>query len=82
MVVTQTARYNAATQMRHITLYYQFPKQDEEQTGQLDMRMYFSQELDALFGYSGFAIKHKYGDFALRPFSAESPAQIFVLAPK
>ncbi len=84
VIVTQTARYDAATQMRHITLYYQFSNQfasrDEELTGELNMRIYFPLELDALFRYNSFAIQHKYGDFALRPFDANSPTQIFVLA--
>ena len=81
VVVTQSARYDAATQMRHITLHYQLPNQDEERTGDLNMRMYFPQELDALFRYNGFTIEHKYGDFALRPFDASSATQIFVLTP-
>ena len=81
LVVTQTARYDAATQMRHIMLYYQFSNRDEVLTGDLNMRMYFPRELDALFRYNGFTVEQKYGGLDLRPFDADSPTQIFVLTP-
>jgi len=47
--------------------------------GELTMRMYFPQELDALFWYNGFAIEHKYGDSDRRPFDAQSSMQHYIL---
>lgn len=79
VVVTQTSWYDAASQIKYNTTYYKFPKQAEEVTGTLHMRMYFPQELDALFKYNGFTIEHKYGATDLRPFDASSTMQIFVL---
>ena len=49
-----------------------------EPDGELTMRIYFPQELDALLWYNGFAIEHKYGEDA-RPFDAESGMQYYVL---
>ncbi len=79
IVVTQTSWYDSATQIRHNRTYYQYPNQTEEVSGSLDMRMYFPQELDALFRYNGFAIEHKYGGLDRRPFDGQSTMQVFVL---
>ena len=78
-VVTYTARYDPVTQIRHTTTYYRYPGQTEEVTGTLPMRMYFPQELDALFRYNGFSIEHKYGGFDRRPFDASFETQLFIL---
>jgi hypothetical protein len=42
------------------------------------MRMYFPQELDALFWYNGFAIEHKYGGYDRQPFNAQSSQQYYI----
>ena len=49
----------------------------EEVTGELNMRMYFPQELDALLHYNGFTIEAKYGE-KMGPFGAESERQRIV----
>jgi SAM-dependent methyltransferase len=79
IVVTYRARYDPVTQIRHNTTYYRFPGQPSEVTGTLPMRMYFPQELDALFSYNGFTIEHKYGDFERRPFDESFETQLFIL---
>jgi SAM-dependent methyltransferase len=79
IVVTQTSWYDVATQIRHNRTYYQYPNQTEEVGGSLDMRMYFPQELDALFRYNGFVIEHKYSGLDRRPFDGQSTMQVFVL---
>jgi SAM-dependent methyltransferase len=79
IVVTQTAWYDPATQIRHNTTYYRFPGQREEVAGTLDMRMYFPQELDALLHYNGFAIEQKFGGFDRRPFDATASTQLVIL---
>lgn len=79
IVVTQTAHYDAATQIRHNHLYYQTGDAAEIASGDLPMRMYFPQELDALFEYNGFGIQHKWGDHARAPFTSESNTQTYLL---
>jgi SAM-dependent methyltransferase len=79
IVVTQTAWYDPATQIRHNTTYYRFPGRSTEVAGTLDMRMYFPQELDALFHYNGFAIEQKFGGVDRRPFDATAPMQLVIL---
>jgi hypothetical protein len=37
------------------------------------LRVYFSQELDALLVLNGFSVGHKYSDYDLSPFTAASP---------
>jgi SAM-dependent methyltransferase len=79
VVITNAARYDAATQIRYNQLFYQVRDRDEVAAGVLPMRIYFPQELDAIFHYNGFDIEQKYGDMERSPFQADSTAQIFVL---
>jgi SAM-dependent methyltransferase len=79
IVVTASARYDAAAQIRYNTTYYKFPNRADEVSGELTMRMFFPQELDALFHYNGLRIEHKYGGQDESPFTADSHMQIFVL---
>jgi 2-polyprenyl-3-methyl-5-hydroxy-6-metoxy-1,4-benzoquinol methylase len=79
VTITNRSWYDAATQIRHNTLYKRVDNGPVEADGELTMRMYFPQELDALFWYNGFAIEHKYGGHDFSPFSAESAMQFYVL---
>jgi SAM-dependent methyltransferase len=79
IVVTHTAWYDPATQIRHNTTYYRFPDQSAEVAGPLEMRMYFPQELDALFAYNGFTLVEKLGGFDRRPFDANATMQLMIL---
>lgn len=44
----------------------------------LDMRMFFPQELDSYLEWNGFHIIHKYGGFEEEAFNDNSAKQIFV----
>lgn len=44
----------------------------------LDMRMYFPQELDTYLKWNGFTIIHKFGGFDEECFNNDSEKQIFV----
>ena len=46
----------------------------------LDMRLFFPQELDSYLEWAGFNIMHKFGDFKEETFSDSSEKQIYVLA--
>ena len=43
---------------------------------ELNMRVFFPQELDALLRVGGLKIEAKYGDFDESPFTSGSPKQI------
>jgi len=79
IVVWETSLYDPSTQIKHNRISYQFPDQANDEVGDLPMRMYFPQELDALFHYNGFIIEHKYGGLDGRPFDAAASTQVFVL---
>lgn len=78
VVLTQRSQYDADTQIKHHRLLRRVGDGPIEPDGDLAMRIYFPQELDALLWYNGFAIEHKYGE-AQRPFDAQSTMQYYVL---
>jgi hypothetical protein len=79
VVITQRSWYNPATQIKHNQLFKRVGSGPVEPDGELTMRMYFPQELDALFWYNGFAIEHKYGGSDRRPFDEQSSMQHYIL---
>lgn len=80
VVVTHTYRYEHHTQIRRSRTYYAYPDGREE-SGDLDMRMYFPQELDALLEYNGLQIEAKYAGFDGTPFGDGSTMQLVVCSP-
>ncbi len=78
VVMTHRSRYDSATQIKHNQLLRRVGDGPIEPDGELAMRMYFPQELDALLWCNGFAIERKLGDDG-RPFDARSGMQYFVL---
>jgi SAM-dependent methyltransferase len=78
IVVTETYVYEPDTQIKRVTTWFSFPGNQDPVPKELDMRMYFPQELDALLEYNGFVIDQKYGDYLGAPFSHESTKQLIV----
>lgn len=78
IVVTESYVYECDTQIKRITTYHSIPGEDAEIEGQLNMRMYFPQELDALIKYNGFVLEGKYGSYDQTAFDRESEKQIVV----
>ncbi len=76
VVVTESNYYDKATQINHITSYYNI--NSKEIIKKLKLRMFFPQELDALLNYNGFKIDHKYGSFVEEPFNSDSNWQIVI----
>ena len=76
VTVTENNVYDAASQVNHIKWYYRVGKGGEELVADLDMRIFFPQELDALLRSGGFTVEAKYGDFDESPFTSTSPKQI------
>jgi 2-polyprenyl-3-methyl-5-hydroxy-6-metoxy-1,4-benzoquinol methylase len=75
--IEQTMHYESNTQINRIEWHY-FINDTFHSIQNLDMRMYFPQELDAYLEWSGFTIEHKFGDFEENAFTNQSEKQIFV----
>ena len=72
--VTQTYRYETNTQIARIVNYKGIT---DEIVGDLNLRMYFPQELDALLEYNGMTIDEKFGGWNRAPFDASSEDQLY-----
>jgi len=77
VTITENNVYDKKTQINHIKWYYKIGKK-EEFSVELNMRIYFPQELDNLLYYNGLEIIEKYGDFDGSPFESNSPKQLIV----
>lgn len=77
VVVKQTMAYENKTQINRIKWHYHINGQFDS-TQNLDMRMFFPQELDAYLSLYGFKTIHKFGGFNEETFEDKSDKQIFV----
>ena len=82
VVITENNVYDSASQINRIKWYYRIGGRSEEVVRELNMRIFYPQELDGLLRDKGFTIDHKYGDCDRTPFSSRSPRQILVLSPR
>jgi len=78
VVVTYSNVYEVDTQINRVTTYTKQPDTDNEMTGELNLRMYFPQELDALLECNGFRIEQKFGSVHGAPFDANAETQLVV----
>ncbi|KKM72502.1 hypothetical protein LCGC14_1419870 [marine sediment metagenome] len=78
VTITENNVYDRASQVNRIKWYFKISNQPRESVYELNMRMFFPQELDALLRYNGFRIEAKYGDYDKTPFTSESPKQLIV----
>ncbi len=77
VAVTETASYDAATQINRIQWHWRYAG-GRETVSELAMRVYFPQELDALLSCAGFVVEEKYGGYDLSPFTSASQKQLIV----
>jgi len=70
--------YDAARQVNRTTWRYRAGDRIDARVDELDMRVFFPQELDALLHYGGFEPCSKLGDYQGTPFASRSPKQIVV----
>ena len=75
--IKQIMRYENATQINRIEWHY-YINGAFDSIQNLDMRLYFPQELDSYLDRSGFKIINKFGSFEEEPFNDSSAKQIFV----
>lgn len=76
--VTESSRYDAATQINHLVWYYRRAGEEHEESVDLAMRVYFPQELVDLLHYNGFSVETRFGSFEEAPFNAESFQHLLV----
>lgn len=77
VLIKQKMRYENKTQINRIEWRY-FINDEFNSIQNLDMRMFFPQELDSYLERIGFDIIHKFGDFDEQIFNDNSEKQIFV----
>lgn len=80
--VTEEVRYDAASQVNHIRWFFRDEGSNKETVLSFEMRQFFPQEIDALLGYNGFVIEHKYGSYDEVKFSSDAPKQLIVCRTK
>ena len=77
VLIKQMMRYESKTQINRIEWHY-FINGEFDSVQNLDMRLFFPQELDSYLEWNGFEILHKFGSFEEETFCDYSEKQIFV----
>ena len=77
--VTERHRYDAATQINHVT--WRIVRGGVERLENLDMRCFFPLEIEALVRLFGFRIVSKFGNWDRTAFTSDSPKMILVCKP-
>lgn len=75
--IKQSMRYESKTQINRIEWHY-FINGEFDSIQNLDMRVFFPQELDSYLKWNGFNIIHKFGGFEEEAFNDNSEKQIYV----
>lgn len=81
VLIKQTMCYENATQINRIKWHY-FINDKFHSVQNMDMRLFFPQELDSYLEWAGFNVIHKFGSFEEEAFNDNSEKQIYVLALK
>lgn len=77
VLIKQIMKYENKTQINRIEWHF-FINDTFHSIQNLDMRMYFPQELDTYLKWLGFTIVHKFGNFEEENFNDKSEKQIYV----
>ncbi len=78
IVVTETHTYDKSSQINHAKWHYRIGRKKDAIVNELNIRIYYPQELDALLKYNGFRIEKKYGRYDKSKFASESPRMFYV----
>ena len=78
VLIKQIMHYENATQINRIKWHY-FINGEFQSIQNMDMRLFFPQELDSYLKWAGFNIIHKFGSFEEEVFKDTSEKQIYVL---
>jgi SAM-dependent methyltransferase len=74
----EASHYAVVQQVRTITMVFQHEDGSAQRAIPLAQRQFFPAELEALLHYNGFAIEHRFGDFAFGPLGDDSEVQAIV----
>jgi len=77
VLIKEIMRYESGTQVNRIEWHY-FINGQFNSIQNLDMRLFFPQELNSYLEQSGFTVIHKFGTFEEEEFNDSSDKQIFV----
>lgn len=77
VLIKQKMQYENKTQINRIEWHY-YINNEFDSIQNLDMRMYYPQELNSYLEQNGFTIIHKFGSFGEESFNDDSEKQIFV----
>lgn len=77
IVIKQSMAYENKTQINRIKWHY-FINGEFDSVQNMDMRLFFPQELDAYLSLYGFKVIHKFGGFNEEIFENNSDKQIFI----
>lgn len=80
VLIKQTMRYESETQINRIEWHYCINGKFHS-VQNMDMRLFFPQELDSYLDRAGFHVLHKFGGFEEEAFCNDSEKQIYVLVP-
>lgn len=75
--ITENNVYDKAAQINHVKWYYKIGN-NKEIVKELNMRILYPEELNALLHYNGLELEAKYGDYEKTPFTSESVHQVCV----
>ena len=78
MLIKQSMHYESASQINRIKWQY-FIDDKFHSVQNMDMRLFFPQELNSYLKQIGFNIIHKFGDFTGGDFDDSSEKQIYIL---
>lgn len=81
ILIKQEMHYENATQINRIKWHY-YINGKYHSVQNMDMRMFFPQELDSYIKWVGFDIIHKFGSFEEEEFEDCSEKQVYVLSLK
>ncbi|WP_299335043.1 class I SAM-dependent methyltransferase [uncultured Psychroserpens sp.] len=77
ILIKEIMRYEAKTQINRVEWHY-YINGKFNSIQNLDMRLFFPQELDSYLKWNGFKIIHKFGNFEEDAFDNQSDKQIFI----
>jgi len=78
VIITENNVYDRSTQINRIKWYYKIGDREDARIDNLNMRIFYPQELDALLEFNGFEMEVKYGDFDESLFNSDSPKQLVI----
>lgn len=78
VIVTETVNYDKASQINYVLWHYNIGGKEDAITNELNIRVFYPQEMDFIMESCGFEIVHKYGWFDKSPFESDSKRMVYI----